>query len=559
MPEQRLYRLFPASIALLTLIVFLPALRNDFVNWDDEMNFLFNESYRGLGWDQLHWMWTSHLMGRYIPLTWMTLGLDYSIWGMEPLGYHLTNILWHTANAVMFYYLALALLRRAIPESSVEMRSRIPWGACFAALIFALHPLRAESVAWITERRDVVSGLFYLLAILVYVRGVRNGVLQRKFYWACFAFFVLGILSKEILVTLPLVLLVLDAYPLGRLGGGPGRWFGAEARWVWLEKIPFFAISIADSALAITVGQQEKISATLAVVHPFHRLAITIYGLAFYLWKTVLPVPLAPFYALTPHRLDPRALPFQLSAVVVIWIVAAAFLFRKRVPEIAAVFLAYLITLIPVVGIFHNGKQITADRYSYLACLGWALLAGACLIKVRPRLTGAGNKLLAVAAILIVCALGFLTLRQVQIWRDSESLWRHAVAVEPNFMASNNLALALQKQGNTVGAIEQFHNSIQMDPDFEIAHSNLGASLLDLEEWQEAAGEFLIALQLNPELANARTGLGYALMKEGKLDEAIDQFRNALAIDPTYQAARTDLERAQLMKKSAVSNPETAR
>src|SRR5450432_810587 len=145
MPEQRLYRLFPASIALLTLIVFLPTLRNDFVNWDDEMNFLFNESYRGLGWDQLHWMWTSHLMGRYIPLTWMTLGLDYSIWGMEPLGYHLTNILWHTANAVVFYYLALALLRRAIPESSVEMRNRIPWGACFAALIFALHPLRAES------------------------------------------------------------------------------------------------------------------------------------------------------------------------------------------------------------------------------------------------------------------------------------------------------------------------------------------------------------------------------------------------------------------------------
>lgn len=556
---ERLYKLFPASIALLTLLVFLPALRNDFVNWDDEMNFLLNESYRGLGWDQLHWMWTSHLMGRYIPITWMTLGLDYSIWGMEPLGYHLTNILWHSANAVVFYFLALELLRRAIPESSAEMRKRIPLGACFAALLFALHPLRAESVAWITERRDVVSGLFYLLAILVYVRGVKDGTLQRKFYWICFAFFVLGILSKEMLVTLPLVLLILDIYPLGRLGGGPGKWLGPEARWVWLEKVPFFVVSLADSALAIYVGQQEKISATLATVHPFHRLAITLYGLAFYLWKTVLPVPLSAFYALTPHRVDPRALPFQLSAIVVVWIVAAAFLFRRRVPALAAVFCAYLITLIPVAGIFHNGKQITADRYSYLACLGWALLAGAFLIQYRPRLAGARNKLLAAAAVLIVCALGALTLRQVQVWRDSETLWRHAAAVEPSFMASNNLALALQKQGNTVAAIEEFHKSLQMDPDFEIAHSNLGASLLDLEEWQEAAGEFLIALQLNPNLVNAHTGLGYALMKEGRLDEAIDHFQNALAIDPSYLAARTDLDRAQLMKNSARSKPEPAK
>ena len=210
------------TIAVLTLIAFLPALRNDFVNWDDEVNFLENEAYRGLGWDQIHWMWTSHVMGRYIPITWMTLGLDYSIWGMEPLGYHLTNIVWHAANAVLFYWIACLLFRWAIPHASETIRNRIPLAAFLSALLFAIHPLRAESVAWITERRDVVSGFFYLAAILVYVRGVRDTperTLARKNYWTCFVLFLLGILSKEMVVTLPVILLILDVYPLGRLGG----------------------------------------------------------------------------------------------------------------------------------------------------------------------------------------------------------------------------------------------------------------------------------------------------------------------------------------------------
>src|SRR5450755_2187698 len=225
MMESRIHRIFPLTIVLLTMLAFLPALRNDFVDFDDPVNFVNNENYRGLGADQIGWMWTSHLSGHYIPITWMTLGLDYSIWGMAPFGYHLTNIVWHAANAVIFYFLALALFRKAIPENQAEMRARIPFGALFAALLFAVHPLRAESVAWVTERRDVVSGLLYLLAILVYVRGVRetpSRPIERKHYWGCFALFVLGILSKEMVVTLPAVLLILDVYPLRRLGGGRG-------------------------------------------------------------------------------------------------------------------------------------------------------------------------------------------------------------------------------------------------------------------------------------------------------------------------------------------------
>src|SRR5260370_14254868 len=196
MTEQPLSRHFPAIVALLTLLLFLPALGNDFVNWDDERNFVLNPNYRGLGWTEIEWMWTSHLLGRFVPITWMTLGLDYTIWGMNPFGYHLTSVLFHTVNAVLFYFVALALLRLAFRDRSKEIQARIPIGALFAALVFALHPLRVESVAWVTERRDVVSGMFFLLAFLAYMRGnadVSAATIHGNVYCTCFVFIHLGL------------------------------------------------------------------------------------------------------------------------------------------------------------------------------------------------------------------------------------------------------------------------------------------------------------------------------------------------------------------------------
>ncbi len=314
-------------MAVLTLLVFLPALSNDFVNWDDERNFLMNSKYRGLGWTEIQWMWTSHLLGRYVPITWMTLGLDYTIWGMNPFGYHLTSILFHTVNAVLFYFLALALLRLALRDRPEEIQARIPIGALFAALVFALHPLRAESVAWVTERRDVVSGMFFLLAILAYLRGapdVPGAPIRRKYYWACFGFFILALLSKEIAVTLPVILLILDVYPLRRLRS-------ASIVRIVAEKIPFFVLSLADGVLALYIGKLEGLTASIIRVNWFSRLAISLYGLAFYLWKSVLPFGLAPFYALTYHKIDPGALPFQLSTVLVVLVTAGALVVRSKV------------------------------------------------------------------------------------------------------------------------------------------------------------------------------------------------------------------------------------
>jgi len=535
MTEQPLSRHFPAIVALLTLLLFLPVLGNDFVNWDDERNFVLNPNYRGLGWTEIEWMWTSHLLGRYVPITWMTLGLDYTIWGMNPFGYHLTSVLFHTVNAVLFYFVALALLRLAFRDRSKEIQARIPIGALFAALVFALHPLRVESVAWVTERRDVVSGMFFLLAILAYLRGnpdVPAAPIRGKYYWACFGFFILALLSKEIAVTLPVILLILDVYPLRRLSAGFT---------VFLEKIPFLLLSVADGVLALYIGKLEGITASILHVNWFSRLAISLYGLAFYLWKTVLPFSLAPFYALTPHKIDPGALPFQLSAIVVMLVTAGAVVVRRKYPSVLAAWLAYAVILIPVLGVFHNGQQITADRYSYLACLGWAILGGGILVVLQRREV-------ALAAGFAICGMAYLTFRQVGVWRNSETLWTQAISVAPSFIAYNNMGLVYSARGDNAGAIEQYRRSIQMDGDYELSHNNLGASLLEFGLNDEAISEFRAALKLKPDLANSHNGWGQALLAQGKVNEAIEHFRAAVQIDPSYDSARTNLEHALEMK-----------
>src|SRR5213594_1613602 len=304
--------LAPLLVALFTLAAFLPALQNQFVNWDDKDNFLDNPHYRGLGWTHLRWMWTTHL-GHYIPLTWMTLGLDYLLWGMNPVGYHLTNLLLHAANAVVFFFVVHRILTRALPSPS-ERGHALAVSAGFAALVFAIHPLRVESVAWVTERRDVLSGLFYLSAILVYLRACERGARGRGWYWLSVAVFGCALLSKSMVVNLPVVLLILDVYPLRRLGGFVG-WWSEPARRVYVEKIPFVLLAAAASAIAVIALSSVPAARSLAQLSVPGRLAVSAYSLSFYLWKTVLPMSLSPLYEL--HDVNPWAPSFLLTCGVV--------------------------------------------------------------------------------------------------------------------------------------------------------------------------------------------------------------------------------------------------
>jgi protein O-mannosyl-transferase len=481
----------PALVVTLTLVAFLPALHHEFLGWDDAKNYLDNPHYRGLGPRQLAWMFTTLHMGHYIPVTWMTFGLDYLLWGMTASGYHLTNILFHAATALAVYFLSLRLLRAAIQEVA-ESDLRI--GAALAALLFAIHPLRAESVAWITERRDVVSGLFYVLSVIAYLKAVdgRDRV-RPTWYWTSLGLFACGLLSKSIVVSLPVLLLALDVYPLRRLGGLRG-W---RRPWVWLEKLPYLALGAAAAVMGFVALSTLDNTRSLAEMGPLYRTVLSIYGLAFYLWKSVMPFGLSPLY--------------QLDVTVTwlhFWAVAAllgiAIFMRRRWPAFTVATLVYLATLLPVLGIFQNGPQAAADRYTYLACLGWVVILSGLAARRWVGRTVAR----AVLSIWVLAMLP-LTWQQVAVWHDSMTLWSHAVALTPDNRAAHfNLAGAHEEAGRYAAAVAEYEEVARLSNRFRGRwYITIGWNYEKAKVDLLALAAFHKALALEPGLSDACEGV----------------------------------------------------
>jgi tetratricopeptide (TPR) repeat protein len=539
----------PLFISLLTFIVFLPVLQNGFVDLDDDKNILGNPHYRGLAWTQLRWMFTTFHLGHYQPLSWVTLGLDYLLWGMNPFGYHLTNLLLHAANAVVFYFLCVRLLSLAISASPRDLALQV--GAGVAAVLFAVHPLRVESVAWVTERRDVLSGLFFLLTILCYARGATAETGRGHLRWMAWAVVVyaLSLLSKAVGMTLPVVLLALDVYPLRRLGGGQGRWFGPQVRKVWWEKIPFLLLALGTMVVAFLAQYHEGIMESLAHWGLVPRLAQAFYGLVFYLWKTLIPVGLLPLYEL-PARLNPGDWPYLVSATVVLGLSVALVIIRERWPAGLAVWVYYVAMVAPVSGIAQSGPQLVADRYSYLSCLGWVILVGGGLVLVRRCwLTGSRLffNLAAVGVVAIVAVLSYQTRQQIQVWHDTERLCKYILSVTPESrIAHANLGNVLYRRGNFEEAIEHYRRSIRLgadyaDRNYAVAHFNLGNVLDDLGRLDEAREHYRKAVEIDPGFVAAHNNLGLVLVKRGKLEEAIQHYRRALEVNPAFALAHVNL------------------
>ena len=520
-----------------TFIAFAPSVLSQFVDWDDLENFTVNPFYRGLDWSHLKWMWTTTLLGHYVPVTWMTLGADYLVWGMNPAGYHLTNVVLHCANVALVYLVALRLLGAAMGALAGDP---LPWrlGAAFAALVFGVHPLRVESVAWITERRDVLSGFFYLFAILAYLRDADaepgRSIRRRAWYWVALGSFALGLLAKAMVVTLPLVLLVLDVYPLRRVGGARG-WWNAETRRRWFEKLPFLVGSAVVIPIALVAARRGANLVPIAGLGIADRLAIGVYGLAFYVRKMVAPLGLSPFYALrTP--LEPLGAPFVVSGLVVAGVTVAAIRLRRRWPALGAAWLVYVGTLVPVSGVFQNGPQIAADRYSYLPSLPWAVLLGAGAIvawRVWSERRGRAPALaVPAAAALVVIVLAVLTWLQASLWRDSERLWSHALAIDPSSMVHSHLANLRRQQGRWADADEHYRAATSMRPDAAHLQVNWGIALAQQGKLGEAVNRYREALRISPRSADAHHHWGNALFAIGELDEAIGHYREAVRIDP---------------------------
>lgn len=554
----------PAVIVAGTVLAFLPSLQGEFLRWDDDVNFLDNPGYRGLGPARLRWMFTTFHMGLYIPATWMTLGLDYALWGMNAAGYRLTSLVLHAANGLLLYALARRLLRTGMPGPAAGTEVATRAGAAVAALVFALHPLRVESVAWVTERRDVLSGLFCLLAILGYLRARDPGDARRRaWYGLSVAAFALALLSKPMAVSLPVILVVLDIYPLGRLPARPRRWLDRDLRPLWLEKIPFVLLSVAAGVVAVLAMRHVGNLKPIADIGIAGRIAVTLYAPAFYLWKTLLPAGLSPLYEL-PARVDPLAWPFLLSAGVVVGLTALAIAARRRWPALAATWAVYVVTLLPVSGLVQNGPQIAADRYTYLPAMAWALLAGAGAASgwAAWRSGGlpkgaAGAIAGAVVAALVV--LGGLTARQVGVWRDTETLWRHALATSPSSIAHSNLADTLFAREQTDEAIRHAREALRIRPNYVDARNVLGLALAQQGRLGEARAEFVRALEIDPTSHVAHNNLGVVFALEGRPAEAITHFQAVLRLKPDHPDARRNLREVLMGEGRYVEANEHAR
>ncbi len=517
----------PLAIAAVTVVAFLPALRNGFVSFDDDKNFLDNPNFRGLGPAQLHWMWTTFHMGHYVPLSWMTLGLDYTLWGMNPLGYHLTSLLLHAANAVLVYAIARRLLEKSGSSRLEGREDLVTLGAATAALLFALHPLRVESVAWATERRDVLSAFFAMSSILVYLRAV-EGPRPTARYWSAVALFACALLSKATTMTVPAVLAILNVYPLKRLGGSSGWWSDA-ARRVYAELIPFAALSAGAAVLSIVA------------LHPpgqlglGQKLAVSAYSLAFYSWKTLVPTGLAPLYEM-PQHVDPTALRFLASYAIVLGLVAAAWLARRRAPALTAAIAAFVVISLPMLGVVQNGPQIAADRYTYHAAPALAILgATAFLMLPRPR---ALISVFGLAAVLGI--LGALTWRQTEFWRGPETLWSRVLQVDSaSAIAQSAMANVRYKQDRVDEGIAFSERAVALAPSYAEGYNGLGVGLARRSRTQDAIRAYQRALALKPGSDEAENNLGIALASIGLADSAIVHYRRALE-DESGQRERGD-------------------
>lgn len=517
--------------AILVFLVFLPTLGFEFVDWDDRGLLTENPHWRGLGWEQIRWMFTTNHWGHYQPVTWLTYGLDHVLWGMDPRGVHLTNTLFHAANTFLVWFVASFLLGAALPA----LRRDRPWlldlAATFAALTFGVHPLRVESVAWATERRDLVSAFFILLTLLAYLRSSALAG-RRRTAWliGSLVLYLISMLSKVGGAPLPLVFLVLEWYPLGRLKVLPGGGLDRAGRRVLLGGLPFLVIAIGFS-IATVKQQAGRWLIPLAVHDYLARTAQSFYGLVFYAWKTFLPTGLSPLYEIR-FPLDPFAPRFLASALVVLVAAVAVLKARRRAPAVAAAALTYALFLGPLLGYFQNGPQLVADRYSYLSTLGFILLVAggaASLAYRRPAPVRLGA--IAAAASLCVAACAGLTVRQEQVWRDTATLWASMLRHDPSSsFANNSYGYVLLQKGDVETAEAHFRKALAINPGNREAQFNLSEALK--RKGVDGVEAYRAALAFNPEVASLRNQLGNELLKEKRNEEAVETFLEALRLEP---------------------------
>jgi tetratricopeptide (TPR) repeat protein len=535
------YLLLVAIVAL----AYAPILGNGFVNYDDPMYVTANAHVLGgLSSDGLVWAFTTTEGANWHPLTFLSHMLDCQLFKLAPWGHHLTSLLLHLLNTILVF-----LVFRAM--------TRAKWPSFFLAALFGVHPLHVESVAWVAERKDVLSGCFWLLTMAAYAGYVRAlGIVRQPgagrpggrpgdYYAVALGCFILGLMSKPMVVTLPFALLLLDYWPLGRVKGGGDL---AEAR-IWrrlaIEKVPFFALAAAGSVITLAIQRQAGAMERLQSVGFGDRVGNALISYCRYLDKLFWPGGLAIYY---PHPGHWPVAGVAVAAALLIALTAGAVALRVRYPFLAVGWFWFLGTLVPVIGLVQVGGQSMADRYMYLPMIGALVVVvwGARALTAGWRLQ---KRALPAAGTIAVAICAGLTMRQAACWHDSGTLFQQAIdSTDRNYIAYFHLAEYLLSQGEMDAAAAMYRKSIEAFDGMKEAHNNLGAVLLMEGHTDAAMEQFKDAIRLKPSFPDPHNGLGLALRSKGMLDDALAEFQKAAELDPGFFQAHLDLADALAAK-----------
>lgn len=510
------------GLALLTLVAYQGVRHNDFIYYDDPDYVLKNpRTQSGLTWETVKWAFTESHASNWHPITWLSHALDCQLYGLNPAGHHVTNVLFHVANVLLLF----ALLRRLTGAF---------WRAALVAALFAVHPQRVESVAWVAERKDVLSGFFFLLTLLTYAAYAQACQRSDRSRWPAYAaalvFLALGLMSKPMLVTTPFVLLLLDVWPLRRVDllDAASR-MGALRRLV-IEKWPFFLLITVSSVVTFLAQREGKAVMPLAIVPLEKRIGNAVASYWEYLWRTVAPADLSVFYTYRDVGLAMTLLAGAgLAAVtfVSLWLL-------RRHGYLGVGWLWFLGTLVPVIGLVQVGSQRMADRYAYLPLIGiyiavvWLL---AWFIQPRPR----WRPVAALASVVMLAALTWRTADRVRDWRDTEQLFAAAIRADPNnSVAHAGLGAFYLERGLPERAIDCFDRSIAILPTFSSPYGGKGKALLALGQLDQAAEYFRRVIEIEPSSVEGNLSYGLTLLRLGRAQEAERYVRLGLSLAPHH-------------------------
>jgi tetratricopeptide (TPR) repeat protein len=545
------------AAALITCAVYLPVLQNGFIlEWDDDPYVLQNPSIRTFGPAFLNWAFFHFHAANWHPLTWISLATDYAIWGLNPLGYHLTNMLLHAANAFLVVFLVIKLLemikqrtakKTRLAEFLTDRTIFITGGT--AGLLFGLHPVHVESVAWIAERKDVLCAFFFLLTIIAYanyvkgldVKAERQKSLLPFFnrqYLVTGLFFALALLSKPMAVTLPVVLLILDWYPFQRIRTAKTFWYS------FVEKLPFFVLSLISSVLTILAQQSGGAITDLERVPFLTRVLVAAKALIAYLWNMFWPLKLLPFYEYNPKSISFGSPEYLFAIVLVLGITTASIVIAKKQKLWLAAWGYYIVTLAPVIGIFQVGSQLMADRYTYLPSLAPFFLVGLLAARITEQVNTANKQraiarvVIGTAAVSVMVFLSYLTVRQIAVWKDNVVMWSYVIEKDPAAVAAYRKRGAfLQKKGQLDKAIQDYNAQINLEPYDGETYYDRGMIFQKMGQMEKAMEDYDKAISLNPRIPGAYNNRGVIHTITGAFDKAADDFSRLIALKPNHAGA----------------------